>query len=51
MNNSIALEVKNVCKTYLTKTGDIDALKNITLSIKQGEIFGLLGPNLSLIHI
>ena len=45
MNNSIALEVKNVCKTYLTKTGNVDALKNITLSIKQGEIFGLLGPN------
>ena len=26
MNNSIALEVKNVCKTYFTKTGNVDAL-------------------------
>ena len=27
------------------KTSDVNALNNISLEVKQGEIFGLLGPN------
>ena len=44
----IALSVENLSKIYLDsekKTPKINALRNITLDVKQGEIFGLLGPN------
>ena len=43
-----ALSVENLSKVYSInkkKTGNINALNNITLEVKQGEIFGLLGPN------
>ena len=46
MNNSIALEIKNVGKTYKLQAGNsLKALDDITFNVKQGEIFGLLGPN------
>jgi ABC-2 type transport system ATP-binding protein len=46
MNNSIALEIKNVGKTYkLQDRNSLKALDDITFNVKQGEIFGLLGPN------
>ncbi len=35
------LEVNNISKSF----GDKPALKNVSLSIPKGEIFGLLGPN------
>ncbi len=43
-----ALSVENLSKVYLRdkkKNSNINALNNITLDVKQGEIFGLLGPN------
>ena len=43
-----ALSVENLSKVYLRdkkKNIKINALNNITLEVKQGEIFGLLGPN------
>ena len=36
-------EVKNLVKRYK----DFLAVDNINLSIKEGEIFGLLGPNVA----
>ena len=39
---SSVLSVKNLNKTY---AGGLQALKDINLEIKRGEIFGLLGPN------
>ena len=35
------IEVKNLVKRY----GDLLALDHFNLSVKDGEIFGLLGPN------
>lgn len=35
------VEVKNILKRY----GDFVALNNFSMEIKQGEIYGLLGPN------
>ncbi|HSM32160.1 MAG TPA: ABC transporter ATP-binding protein [Woeseiaceae bacterium] len=36
------LDVKNLNKTY---AGGFEALKDVSLEIERGEIFGLLGPN------
>jgi ABC-2 type transport system ATP-binding protein len=41
MSGPLAVELKNVTKRY----NEIVAVNNLTLNIKQGEIFGLLGPN------
>lgn len=40
MNDKI-IEVQNLVKKY----GDFEAVKGISFSVPQGEIFGLLGPN------
>ncbi len=39
------LQIRNLCKTYKTDKGTIEALKNVSFDIQQGEIFGLLGVN------
>jgi len=40
------IETFDLSKTYkLKKNKEIEALKNINIKIKRGEIFGLLGPN------
>lgn len=41
----VLIEIKNIQKTYSTKRGTIEALKDVSLSIKQGEILSLLGVN------
>ena len=41
MSITNAIEVKNLVKTY----GDVYALKNVDLSIADGEYFVLLGPS------
>ena len=41
MNSEYAVELKSVVKRY----SEILAVDNVDLSIKTGEIFGLLGPN------
>ena len=45
--------IKDLSKVY---DNDFDALKKVSLKVKQGEILAMLGPNgagktLSLIHI
>ncbi|MBM7856012.1 ABC-2 type transport system ATP-binding protein [Desulfohalotomaculum tongense] len=35
------IEIKNLCKTF----GKTEALKNLTLSISDGQVYGLIGPN------
>jgi len=35
------IEVQNLTKTY----GDVTAVNRVTLSVRKGELFGLLGPN------
>ncbi|MDH5562044.1 MAG: ATP-binding cassette domain-containing protein [Nitrospirota bacterium] len=41
MSAPAAIEVTNLNKTYDT----VDAVKNLSLTVQHGEIFGLLGPN------
>ena len=37
------IELKNLCKTYPSAAGDVEALRDINLSIEDGEIFGIIG--------
>ena len=37
------IEIKNVSKKYETKDGTVEALKNVSLSIEQGDIYGIIG--------
>ena len=40
----IAIDIKNLNKSY---ENGLKALKNINLSVRSGEIFALLGPNVA----
>lgn len=37
------IEVKNLCKTYHNKQRDVEALKNVSFEVNDGEIFGIIG--------
>lgn len=37
------IELKHITKTFQTKDGDVHAVKDVTLSIQEGEIFGIIG--------
>lgn len=37
------IEIKELTKTFTTADGDIDALKDVSLSVKDGDIFGIIG--------
>ena len=36
-----AIEVNNISKYY----GKVEALNNVSFSVKKGEVFGLIGPD------
>ena len=38
----LALKVENLAKTY---AGGVEALKNVSLEVEEGDFFALLGPN------
>lgn len=35
--------IENVCKTFLAKDGKVEALKNVSLTINSGDIYGIIG--------
>ena len=37
------IELKNLCKTYPSANGGVEALRDISLTIEDGEIFGIIG--------
>ena len=37
------IEIKNLCKTFKTPSGVMTALKDVDLTINDGEIFGIIG--------
>ena len=37
------IELKNISKVFTTKDGSIEALKNVSLTIPDGDIFGVIG--------
>jgi ABC-type glutathione transport system ATPase component len=47
MTGSPAIELRSLCKAF----GTLQAVDHLTLSVEQGEIFGLLGPTLDEIFL
>ncbi len=41
----LAVDVKNIKKTFVSKQGTVEAVKDVSFEVAKGEIFGLLGPN------
>src|SRR3546814_14844564 len=39
------IHIENLSKTYATPHGRFEALRNISLHIEQGEVFGIIGPS------
>ncbi len=37
------IELKNLCKTYHLKTIDVEAIKDVSLTINDGDIYGIIG--------
>ena len=37
------IEAHNLCKTFTTSVGDVHAVKGLSLTVRSGEVFGLLG--------
>lgn len=40
---SIMIDIQNVTKTYHGLNGTVEALKGVSLSVKEGQIFGIIG--------
>ena len=39
------LTIKNISKKYQAKNGEIDALDNISFTVKEGEFVSIIGPS------
>ncbi|KAF0153100.1 MAG: sulfate-transporting ATPase [Ignavibacteria bacterium] len=40
-----AVELKNIVKTYALKKSSVTAVDDVSFSVEEGEIFGLIGPD------
>jgi NitT/TauT family transport system ATP-binding protein len=45
MNDDLAIEVDGVSKAFFAKEGRVDALAEVSLSVRKGEFVSLLGPS------
>jgi len=39
------IELRNVCKSYMTRSGKSDILKNVNLRLERGQKLGIVGGN------
>ena len=37
------IQLKNISKSFISKNVKVDAVKNVDLTIVEGEIFGIIG--------
>ena len=37
------IELRNLCKSFTTADGPLDALKHVSLTIRDGDIYGIIG--------
>lgn len=42
---TLAVEAKQLVKTYHGRGGEVEAVKGVDLAVEAGEVFGFLGPN------
>ena len=42
---SAVLNVKNLCKTYIVNKRQNNVLKNVNLTVKEGEMVAVMGPS------
>ena len=40
-----ALQVKDLCKTYITNKRQNNVLKNVNFNIEEGEMVAIMGPS------
>lgn len=40
---STVIELQNVCKAFDTVSGSVEAVRNVSLKIEKGDIFGIIG--------
>jgi ABC-2 type transport system ATP-binding protein len=47
MNDEVVIETRNLKKTFrdFWRRPTVEAVRGLTLSVRRGEVFGLLGPN------
>ncbi len=45
MSESVAIRLENVSKTFGRGKKRVEAVKDVNLEIKSGQVYGLLGPN------
>lgn len=37
------IEIKNLSKSFQTADGTVEALKNVTITVPDGDIYGIIG--------
>ena len=37
------IELKNICKTFVSSSGSVEAVRDVSLHVGAGEIFGIIG--------
>lgn len=45
VDNSVALSIKKVSKTFHNKTSQVEAIRDVSLNIVKGEFISLIGPS------
>jgi len=45
MSNNVILETKNISKTYVLGITNIEALKNVSITINKGEFISIIGKS------
>jgi len=47
VEENLILQAKNISKTFFSKKGDTEAIKNVSLNVRENEFLVLLGPGQS----
>ena len=45
MKNNVTIQTKNLVKQFKTQTGTVSAIDGVTLQVRRGETYGLIGPD------
>ena len=43
MSNNAVIEIKNLCKTYKTKTREVQALRDVSINFEAGKFYAIMG--------